>query len=126
MLWQAEAGVRFDLIGGYAERPLHRAQTAVFPGIGVVRSVPGEGTKSPAPLEPRAISALLLHLGPVGPRTVASAAAQLPTFARRHHVSVAVVDTSVAGEAPVVEAFDRAFGHSTRVGSLRIWSTASG
>jgi hypothetical protein len=114
--------MRFDLIGGYAERPLVPLDVRSLPDLGVGHSRPGEGTKAPAVLQPRAISRLLLGDRPVHQGLIARAEARLPAFVRSHHISTAMVDAGAPGARPVVTVFTAVFGPPARIGSILVWS----
>jgi hypothetical protein len=122
MLWQAESGMRFDLIGGYAERPLTPLDVHVLGDLGVGQNRPGEGTKDAAVLQPRAISRLLHGIGPVPGGLLARAEADLPAFVRDHQVSTAMVDSAAPGARGVITALTAVFGRPAKTGVILIWS----
>ena len=108
LLWQAAAGYRFRLLGGYA---LHPDQN-------------GNATLNPNPLSPNGLQAFLsnkeiwLPLLPVTPNLVATAR----TTVSRYHVRMILVDRSYPGGKDVVDLFGRAFGASTETaGVFTLW-----
>jgi hypothetical protein len=112
MLWQAEAGMRFSLLGGY-----------------VVRAAPNSQLdKTPPLLPPASVTSLLLDARPSAgvpgaqPASEALAAAELPEFVRRYGVSAVVVDPVGNDPAEVVSLFERAYGTPEHVGPLDVWT----
>jgi hypothetical protein len=114
MLWQALAGMQFSLLGGYAVRPGPRGRqthTSVVPA-------------------PAAVPDLLLQAWssaqPAPASAVAAAAAQLPEFVARYHVSTLVVDLAGADPAEVVALFSGLYGSPRPDGAFDVWSVGSG
>jgi hypothetical protein len=110
MIWQAESGLRFSLLGGYALRPVHRALY----------------DKQPAVLSPGAVIDTLLGAWPArlpgsAPASPARARAMLPMFVHRYHVTTLLVD--LAGNRPhrVIDLFRDVYGRPLRLGRLLIW-----
>jgi hypothetical protein len=137
MLWQAEAGFRFQLLGGYVLTPL---QTDPPSGAG-----PG-GADTPQTLDPPIVQILFEEANAGSPVTVPPkpwATRQIEEFLRRYAVSTVVVDTdhdpappgsgglppgiSTANGEPgaVARVFRAMFGKPVRSGPLLIWYDAS-
>jgi hypothetical protein len=111
MLWQAEAGMRWSLVGGYGVRP--RGRTGA--------------SNEPPPLRPFAVQRLLSdawaddatvvdHRAPVDP-----AADSLPALVDRYHVSVLMVDLAGRDPGRVVDMFRHAYGPPRRIGRVDLW-----
>jgi hypothetical protein len=112
MLWQAQAGFNFRLLGGYAYRPTSSGAPAAIPSV---MSPPGlqqflaaqEGAD---------------NFGPplrVSPKLVTTARATLA----RYDVRVVIVDRSMSGSGPVMELFKEALGPPKRsVGQFTMWA----
>jgi hypothetical protein len=110
MIWQADSGLRFSLLGGDALRP--------FP-------VPQQD-KLPAMLSPKAVLDILLGAWPATlpgstSASLAEAEAELPAFAGRYHVTTILVD--LAGRQPqrVVAMCRAVYGPPLRYGRLLVW-----
>lgn len=122
-LWQAESGMRFELIGGYAERPVGPITRRLADGR-VLRFFDHQGTKAPAPLRPAALERLMLDSGHLRRRVLQRGEAALPGFARREGVTRALVDIRVAGSRAVVAAFTHDWGSPVaKVGTTWVWKT---
>jgi hypothetical protein len=108
LLWQAEAGYRYRLLGGYAFHPNQR----------------GNGTVYPNPLEPNALQRYLAILGifnvrvPVPPELVAATQSTIS----RYHVRLIIVDRSQPGATSVMFLFRRAVSAPTlSAGHFSMW-----
>jgi hypothetical protein len=122
MLWQAESGLRYSLIGGYAERPLAPVDLPSNRYLGAGHDHVGDGTKAPATLTPRPISRLLLHAQTVGRPLERRAETALPAFTLDHRITTAMVLARAPGATKVIRAFTVVFGPPTRLGPVLIWS----
>ena len=113
MLWQAQAGMRFSLVGGYA----------VFAAAGK------SGTFQPALLAPTQVQGLLLNSWPLtaygltrpteSPATVAAVRA----FVARYDIHAVIVDREGAHPDYVIRILTKALGPPQRMGQLDIWRT---
>jgi hypothetical protein len=122
-LWQADSGMRFSLIGGYAERPLAPVDIPTNRYLGAGDDKVGDGTKAPATLTPAPISQLFLHAQTVGRRMERRAERALPGFVAGYGATAAMVLATAPGAARVVKALTVVFGAPTdKVGSVLIWS----
>jgi hypothetical protein len=113
MLWQAEDGFAFRLVGGYAYHPNATGDT-LYP----TRSAP-PGLQQFLAAQcgtPASIYGPPLR---VSRQLVASAHATLA----RYDVRVVIVDRSVAGSGPVVDLFDRTLGRpAATAGHFSLWT----
>ena len=112
MLWQAEDGMRFSLLGGYALRPDRD------PAL----------NKTPPPLTPAAVPELLSAAagGAVSPGLVDAAHRQLVTFVLRYRVTTVVVQTTPPSKATatVIGLFSSVYGDPRRIGAFAVWNAA--
>jgi hypothetical protein len=99
MLWQAEDGFPFRLVGGYAEHP----------------DINGKPTGLPNLLNPPGLQAFLEGqegYNPYQPRVPVTA--ELEELARQaiatNHIKVVLVDSSAKGAGPVVDLLSRVLG----------------
>ncbi len=112
MLWQAESGMRFSLLGGYVVRASSDSRLDKMPPL----------------LPPAGVTSLLLDARPsagvsgLQPASEARAADELPEFVRRYGVSAVVVDPLGHDPADVVDLFQQAYGPPDRVGPLDVWT----
>jgi hypothetical protein len=112
MLWQAEAGFSFRLLGGYAYHPGPSGGGTVLPNLmsprGLQQFLSGqEGVKLYGPPLP------------VSPDLVATARATLT----KYHVRLVIVDRSTRGSGPVIELFNDAIGPARFTsGQFSLWS----
>jgi hypothetical protein len=108
MLWQAQAAMRFKLLGGYA----------LVPGAG------GQATNQPEPVDPDDVPATLIYhyLGEpvVGPTATP---ADVRALVRRYHVATVVAQRVGGDPAAAVALFTAAFGPPRRLGGLDVWRT---
>jgi hypothetical protein len=111
MIWQADAGLRFSLLGGYAVRPLADHHT----------------TRQPALLPPNAVLDLLLisdrtaSIPGLQPASPAEAEAALPRFVARYGVTTLFVDVSAPNANIVVSVFRSVYGPPHQYGRLDVW-----
>jgi len=111
--WQALAGFRFDVIGGYA----------LVPGTN------GAPTPFPAPLAPFSVEAFLggteyggPYLSTPVPALDTTLVDDTSVFLRRYHVGLVAVDRRAPRSAPVVRLFTLAVGRDPRrEGRLDVW-----
>jgi hypothetical protein len=111
MMWQAEAGFPFRLVGGYAEHP----------------DVNGKPTGFPNPLNPPGIEGFLagqegynpyLPPVPVTPELLASTQLALSS----NNIQIVLVDSSAKGAGPVVDLFTQLLGSpSVSEGHFQLW-----
>jgi hypothetical protein len=111
MIWQADSGLSFSLLGGYALRPFTNPRD----------------NKLPAMLPPKAVQDLLLHAWPakLPGSTAASfavARAELPVFVAEYHVTTILVDEAGADPQLVVALCRRVYGAPQRYGKLLVWA----
>lgn len=122
-LWQAESGMRFDLVGGYAERPVGFVTRRLADGR-LERVWDASGTKAPATVRPYSLWRLMLHTGTLRRPVVRRAETFLPGFVRGHRVTRAVVDVDASGSRAVVQAFTHVWGApEAEIGADWIWRT---
>jgi hypothetical protein len=113
MIWQADDGFGFRLLGGYAYHPLSSGGPTVYPSI---MSPPQlqqflDGNGSSNPLYGPAI--------PVSRQLVATTKLTLAT----NHVRVVVVDRSVQNSGRVMKVFEDALGRpKLTLGQYSLWS----
>lgn len=116
MLWQAVAGYRFRLVGGYAEHPDLNGAVSFIPDE---MNPPGldfflEGQEGYSPYRP---------VVAVTPSLIATAR----LVAQRNDVRMLVVDRSAKGAAAVVQVFTAAFGPPTvSTARFALWGSAAG
>jgi hypothetical protein len=118
MVWQAEDGYRFRLVGGYGYHPDAPGNVPdLFPAVmnppNLQQFLAGQDI----------VTALAYPLYgaplPVTPRLVASTRTTLS----RYHVRLVIVDRSVGGSAPVMELFNDALGPPTAsAGRFSLWA----
>ncbi len=116
MLWQAEDGFAFRLVGGYAEHPDPDGSPSGFPN----------------PMKPGQLELFLngqegwnsyLPPVPVTPELVASTRVDLA----RYDIQMVVVDRSVSGAEPVIGLFTRVLGQPQRSqDSFTLWVSHHG
>jgi hypothetical protein len=111
MLWQADDGLRFALLGGYANRPLPN----------------GTDTKSALLTAPAALAQVLLATDtarPISAHVLDRARQELPGFLLRSRVNW-IVTTAKDGPGcrAFVELLDQRFGPPDHWGALRYWSS---
>lgn len=116
MLWQAEDGFSFRLIGGYAEHPDPQgAPTGVANPMhpdGLELFLDGQEGYTPA-----------APVVPITPAVVAAAQQALS----ENDIRLVVVDRSVRGSGPVIELFTQALGPPrASTGSFALWSSRRG
>ena len=117
MLWQAEDGFDFRLLGGYAYHPDSSGHALLWPNI---MSPPGlqeflAGSTSPGPAEIHYFGPEL----PVSPKLVATTRTALSDY----HVRLVIVDRSMNGSGPVVELFKDALGPPIlSAGRFSLWA----
>jgi hypothetical protein len=112
MLWQAEEGFKFRLLGGYAFHPKARGSANFDPGsmspIGLQEFLAGQEDD--------------LEYGPVlavSPSLVATTRATL----RRYHVRLVIVDRSANGSGAVTRLFDNTLGRPRiSAGTFSMWT----
>ena len=115
MLWQAEGGFSFRLLGGYAYHP----------------GSSGHATDLPSPMSPRGLQQFLASGSagfygesfgpalPVSPELVATTRTSLS----KYDVRLVIVDRSMSGSGPVMELFDDAIGPPTlSAGQFSMWA----
>jgi hypothetical protein len=111
MLWQAMAGLRYKMVGGYA-----------------VREGVNAGTKSPAPVAQGVIRCLLMA-GPVHARparcrdrTIAESRPNLIGFVRRYHISDILVDVG-PHDHQLLMLLRSIYPDTARKGHVHVWFT---
>jgi len=112
MFWQAEDGMRFSLLGGYALRPDPNPLL----------------NKTPLPTAPEAIAAILSRPSnfDISTGLLEAARQQLLDFVTRYDVTAIVVDTTEAKPAATVaDLVSSIFGPPLRSGPLDVWSLAA-
>ena len=111
MLWQAMAGLRYKMVGGYA-----------------VREGVTAGTKSPAPVAQGFIRCLLMagpiHARPVRcrDRTVTESRPHLIGFVKRYHISDILVDVG-PHDQQLTMLLNSIYSDTTRKGHVHVWFT---
>ena len=117
MLWQAEDGMRFSLVGGYALRPDSN------PAL----------NKTPLPLPPDAIAAILnrpaqsdMAISDMSEGLLDVVRQQLLDFVARYHVTTIVVEADDTKPVETLaDIFSGIFGPALRTGQLDVWSIAA-
>jgi hypothetical protein len=116
MLWQAEAGYEFRLLGGYAYHPDAGGGPSLFPSVmnppDLQRFLAGQNiaTSLFAPLYGPSL--------PVSPDLVTTTRTTLS----RYDVRLVIVDRSASGSGPVMELFNDALGPpKVSSGQFRLW-----
>ena len=120
MIWQAEVGFRFRLLGGYAFRPNVDGATIEYPAF----------IEYPAPMSPPQLQQFLgreEHADafgqpePIGPGLVDSAREAI----ERYHIRMVIVDGSAAGGGQVATLFKQLLGSpSATADHFSIWTRA--
>jgi hypothetical protein len=115
MLWQAEDGFAFRLLGGYAYHPASGGGPTAGPSImrppGLQRFLAGQSTEGSGGLFGPALS--------VSPALVATTRTSLSDY----DVRLVIVDRSISGSGPVMELFNDALGPPTlSAGPLSMWA----
>jgi hypothetical protein len=109
LLWQAEAGYRFRLIGGYA---FHPDQT-------------GKGTTYPNALKPKALPDFLVAKEfwiPRGLIATSDLVATTRITISKYHIGLIIVDRAQAGATEVINLFGQALGPPTvSAGDFIMW-----
>jgi hypothetical protein len=110
MIWQADAGLDFSILGGYAVRPLADLRQ----------------TKGSPILTPHVVVNLLYRaFGPparsISKPLMKAGRAALPQFVQRYHVTTLLVDTSAGRAHGIVVLFRSVYGPPTRYGQLDVW-----
>jgi hypothetical protein len=112
MVWQADDGFRFRLLGGYAFRPDSSGGPTLAPSL---MSPPGLQRFLAAQDGAEAFGPPL----PLGPELVAITRATLS----RYDTQVVIVDRSESGSGPVIELFNEAIGPpELSVGQFSLWT----
>jgi hypothetical protein len=112
MLWQAEDGFGFRILGGYAYHPTSS----------------GSGSTLPNPMSPPGLQQFLFereyfpnHMP--SSQISAELVAATRTALRNYHVRLVIVDRSTAGSGPVMGLFTDALGPpSSSAGHISIWT----
>jgi hypothetical protein len=120
MVWQAEDGFGFRLVGGYALHPDPRGGTTIDPNP----LTPPDLTVFLERLE--AFSPFLRAFNPhLTPQVVSPALVQATkTVLHKYHVKVVIVDRSATGAPPAVDLFTRSLGPPTVSSQLfLLWKT---
>jgi hypothetical protein len=116
MLWQAEDGFAFRLLGGYAEHPDSTGKPWGFPNL----------MKSPDLelfLEGQEHYNRYLPYVPINPALVAQVREALSS----NDIRLVVVDRSVNGSGAVVDLFTRVLGQpEVSNGSFALWASSHG
>ncbi len=119
MLWQAESGMRFRIIGDYAITPLDNGS--------------GNGTLAPPTLSPSLMETLFLVAYQGGPAVTnlpppdAATLTQLRAFVVRYRVGTVLVDPSGARPDIVTRYLTAALGRSPVIrGGVEVWRIAPG
>jgi hypothetical protein len=115
LLWQAEDGFAFRLLGGYAYHPDSGGRPELIPSPmrpqGLQEFLAGQ--------ESSGLSGLYGPPLPVSPQLVSATRTTLS----RYDVRLVIVDRSVSGSGPVVELFNDALGRPKRsVGQFSMWA----
>jgi hypothetical protein len=107
MLWQAEASMRFRILGGYA----------------LIQGADDQATNAPAPLMPPSVPATLMadfNGNPVAGPTASPA--DLVALVRRYDVASVVLDTGGVDPAAAAALFTKSFGRPEVIGGIELWS----
>jgi Flp pilus assembly CpaE family ATPase len=116
MLWQATAGMRFRLLGGYALHPNEQ----------------GTVTLSPPQLSPTPVQQFLerAELGPEGDPGLSTLAKEFDAgvheYLRKYDVGTVIVDLSVTNSGIAANAFRAALGPPLLVGGVAAWFDLGG